>query len=115
MYVMQQMQAHFVKEGFCEDSVVVAGGEVTGVEWVTELARVVAGYLSPVLPEGQLFFSKTTNKMSNLPVCVTHIAKRSLGLGNVETAPPLLFCKAAIAQFFIIQAHLHPRRPSPLE
>ena len=110
---MQQVPTHFVKEGFCEDSVVVAGGEVARVQWVTKLARVVAGNLSPVLPEGQLF-SKTTNKRSNSPVCVTHIAKRSLGLGNVETAPPLLFCNVAITQFFI-EAHLHQRPPSLLE
>ena len=48
------MKTHFVKEGFCEDGVVVAGGEVAGVEWVTKLAGVVAGDLSPVLPESAL-------------------------------------------------------------
>ena len=46
------MRTYFVKEGFCEDGVVVAGGEVAGVHWVAELAGVVAGDLSPVLPEG---------------------------------------------------------------
>ena len=45
------MRTYFVKEGFCEDGVVVAGGEVAGVEGVAELAGVVAGDLSPVLPE----------------------------------------------------------------
>jgi len=72
------LRQNFVKESFSEDSVVVAGGEVTGVEWVTELAGVITGDLSPVLP-----------------VCVTHVAKRSLGLGNVETAPAPLFTNIA--------------------
>ena len=45
------MRTHFVKESFCEDGVVIAGGEVAGVEGVAELAGVVAGDLSPVLPE----------------------------------------------------------------
>ena len=50
--VVNIVKTHFVKEGFCEDSVIVAGGEVAGVHWVAELAGVVAGDLSPVLPEG---------------------------------------------------------------
>ena len=48
--VVNIVKTHFVKEGFCEDSVVIAGGEVAGVDGVAELAGVVAGDLSPVLP-----------------------------------------------------------------
>ena len=98
------MRTYFVKEGFCEDGVVVAGGEVAGVEGVAELAGVVAGDLSPVLPEGAVAaHQKKKKNMSNLPVCVTHIAKRSLGLGDVETAPTPLFCKY---NYIIFQTHL---------
>ena len=52
MCLMQQVPTHFVKEGFCEDSVIVARGEVAGAHRVAELAGVVAGDLSPVLSEG---------------------------------------------------------------
>ena len=72
--VVTIVKTHFVKEGFCEDSVVVAGGEVAGVDGVAELAGVVAGDLSPVLPEGApVAASEAEEKYVKLAcLCRTH-------------------------------------------
>ena len=71
--VVNIVKTHFVKEGFSEDSVVVAGGEVAGVEGVAELAGVVAGDLSPVLPEGAVAASEAEEKHVQLAcLCHTH-------------------------------------------
>ena len=52
------------------------------------------------------------NNQSNSPVCVTHIAKRTLRLGDVEAAPSLLLENINNS---LIKLYLHQHLPSPLE
>ena len=102
------MRTHFVKEGFSEDSVVVAGGEVTGVEWVTELAGVITGDLSPVLPEGG-------PPLTKCHLFVSHTLPRGPWVLEMLKLPhPLSFGILHNCLEFK-SSYLHQHRPSPLE